>query len=64
MTDLSDGLPMRVVKKARGVSLLIVKLVAPLGRLEVGLEAGRLGVVRRRRGRRRRRSGSAAAAGR
>ena len=47
-TDLSDGLAMGVVKKARGVSLLVVKLVASLRSFEVGLEARQLCVVRRR----------------
>lgn len=39
---------MRVLKKTGGMSLLVMELVAALGRFEVGLKARRTRVDRRR----------------
>lgn len=42
-SDLRDGLAVRVLEEASGMSLLVVELVAALGGLEVGLQARGLG---------------------
>lgn len=48
--NLRWGSAMRVVKEPRGMGLLVLQLVSPLGSLEVDLQARRLRVDGGRRG--------------